>query len=62
MKGEGPASKMIQKLGLGEVYVSKAEALRNWMHQDPDTMLYQCTQFDPKALELAEQWVLEHTR
>jgi len=60
MKGEGPASKMIQKLGLGEVYVSKAESLRSWMRSDPDTLLYECGQFDPRGLELANQWVQEH--
>ena len=60
MKGEGPASKMIQKLGLGDVYVRKAEELRKWMREDNGTVLYECGQFDPKGLELAKQWVLEH--
>lgn len=60
MKGEGPASKMIQKLGLGDVYVRKAEELRQWMRDDSDTMLYACGQFDPEGLELAGLWVQEH--
>jgi len=60
MKGEGPASKMIQKLGLGDVYVQKAEALRQWMRQDNDTLLYECGQFDPEGLRLARQWMQEH--
>ncbi len=60
MKGEGPASKMIQKLGLGEVYVQKAEQLRQWMRQDEDTLLYECSQFDPEGLRLAQQWAAEH--
>lgn len=60
MKGEGPASKMIQKLGLGEVYVQKAEQLRRWMLQDGNTLLYECSQFDPEGLRLAKQWTAEH--
>jgi len=57
MKGEGPASKMIQKLGLGEAYAQRAEALRQWMAQDENTLLYECSQFDPEGLHLARQWV-----
>lgn len=57
MKGEGPASKMIQKLGLGEAYVQKAESLRQWMRDDENTLLYECTQFDPEGLRLAREWV-----
>ena len=62
MKGAGPASKMIQKLGLGEVYVQRAEALRQWMYQDADTLLYTCTQFDPEGLRLAREWVSTHVK
>lgn len=62
MKGEGPASKMIQKLGLGDVYVQKAEALRDWMRRNPDTLLYECGQFDPEGLRLAEQWFNTHVK
>jgi len=57
MKGEGPASKMIQKLGLGEAYVQRAEKLRQWMRQDKATTLYECAQFDPEGLRLAREWV-----
>lgn len=60
MKGEGPASKMIQKLGLGEVYAQKAEQLRQWMRQDENTLLYECSQFDPEGLHLAQQWTGKH--
>ena len=60
MKGAAPASKMIQKLGLGDAYVQKAEALRQWMHQDEGTLLYECKQFDPEGLRLAKEWVREH--
>ena len=57
MKGAAPAGRMIRNLGLGESYVQKAEALRQWMRQDPDTVLYECGQFDPEAQRLAEAWV-----
>ena len=56
MKGAGPASKMIQKLGLGDAYVQRAEELRRWMRQDENTLLYECAQFDPEGLRLARQW------
>jgi len=56
MKGEGPASKMIQKLGLGEAYVQRAESLRQWMRRDEDTLLYECGRFDPEGRRLAEKW------
>ena len=56
MKGVAPASKMIQKLGLGDAYVQKAEALRQWMRDDENTQLYECTQFDPEGLRLARVW------
>jgi len=60
MKGEGPASKMIQKLGLGEVYVRRAEELRQWMYRNENTMLYTCGQFDPEGLHLAKEWIKEN--
>jgi len=60
MKGEGPAGKMIQKLGLGETYVQRAENLRQWMRQDENTLLYECSQYDPEGLRLAQQWAAEH--
>ncbi len=56
MKGVAPASKMIQKLGLGDAYVQKAEQLRQWMRQDENTQLYECGQFDPEGLSLAREW------
>ena len=62
MKGEAPASKMIQKLGLGEVYRNRAESLRQWMEQDGETVLYTCAQFDPEGLRLAQEWVSEHVK
>ena len=60
MKGEGPASKMIEKLGLGERYLRRAEALRRWMQEDGDTLLYTCTQFDPEGARLAAAWAKEY--
>ena len=57
MKGVAPASKMIQKLGLGEAYVQRAESLRQWMREDENTLLYECAQFDPEGLRLAHEWV-----
>ena len=62
MKGEGPASKMIQKLGLGDAYVQRAEALRRWMLHDERTQLYTCAQFDPEGLRLAREWVQEYVK
>jgi len=61
MKGAGPASKMIQKLGLGEAYVQRAEDLRQWMQQDSNTILYECTQLDPEGLRLAQEWAAKFT-
>ena len=62
MKGKAPATRMIQRLGLGDVYVQKAEALRQWMREDKDTMLYECSRFDPEGLRLAQNWVREHIK
>ena len=62
MKGEGPASKMIQKLGLGEVYLQRAESLRQWMRDDDNTLLYECAQFDPEGLRLAGEWVCQYCK
>ena len=62
MKGAGPASKMIEKLGLGEAYVQRAQNLRDWMEQDDNTCLFTCGQFDPQGLELARQWTAEFCR
>lgn len=62
MKGAGPASKMIRKLGLGDAYVQRADALRQWMRDDPDTLLYECTQFDPEGQRLARAWAERHCK
>ncbi len=62
MKGVAPASKMIQKLGLGDAYVQKAEQLRCWMRQSENTLLYECTQFDPEGLRLAREWANQYCK
>ncbi len=62
MKGEGPASKMIRKLGLGDVYVQRAEELRRWMLRDDRTQLYTCGQFDSEGLRLAREWAQRYTK
>lgn len=60
LKGEGPAGKMIQSLGLEQDYSRKAEALREWMRQDENTLVFECGQFDPEGMELARQWAAEY--
>jgi hypothetical protein len=62
MKGTGPASGLIRKLGLGDVYTQRAEQLRLWMHADEDTVLYECAQFDPEGLRLAREWVGQYCK
>jgi nucleoside-triphosphatase THEP1 len=62
MKGVAPASKMIQKLGLGDTYVQKAEQLRSWMRHSENTLLYECTQFDPEGLRLAREWANQYCK
>ena len=62
MKGAGPASNMIRKLGLGDAYVQRAENLRQWMRQDRHTFLYECGQFDPEGLRLAQNWAAQYCK
>ena len=62
MKGKAPATRMIQRLGLGEQYVRRAEDLRSWMRQDADTVLYECSRFDPEGLRLAREWVKRYVK
>ena len=57
LKGPGPASRMMEKLGLGEACGEKTQALRDWMCREARTLLYECGQFDPMAQHMAEQWV-----
>lgn len=60
IKGEGPAGALIQALGLTGEYELAASRLREQLHSDPDTLIYECGQFDQKALRLAEQWAEEY--
>ena len=60
VKGAGPAGALIEVLGLTEEYECAASRLRELLRNDPDTLLYECGQFDEKARHLAEQWVKEY--
>ena len=59
IKGEGPAGKLIDKLGLTEEYETAVSKLRQQLRNDPNTMIYECTQYDENALHLARQWTEE---
>lgn len=60
IKAEVSAGALIQTLGLTEEYELAAAKLRHQLHSDPDTLVYECTQYDENALVLARQWVEEH--
>ena len=61
LKGEGPASVMISRLGLAEEYEEAAASLRNRLAQDPNTAICHVDQYGPKAaLALTERWVKEY--
>ena len=60
VKGAGPASAMIRKLGLTEEYETAANLFREALRNDPDTLVYDCGKFDEEALRLAEAWVKEY--
>ena len=60
VKGAGPANALIRTLGLTEVYDQCASRLREKLREDPNTQVYECTQYDENALLLAEQWAEEY--
>lgn len=60
LKGEGPAGALIGTLGLTGEYERAASRLREELRGDPDTLLYECGQFDEAALLLAKQWAEEY--
>ena len=60
IKGEGPAGALIDKLGLTEEYHLAAGKLRQQLRNDPNTLVYTCTQYDENALLLARRWVEEY--
>ena len=62
VKGEGPASAMIRKLGLSEEYQVAANRFREKLRNDPETLVYDCGKFDQEALQLAREWVKEYAR
>lgn len=62
LKGRGPASALVEALGLSEEYTHAAARLRSLLQGDENTLLYECMQFDKQALHLAEQWVKEYAR
>ena len=61
MKAASNGGKLVQRLGLGEQFVENAERLRRLLQEDEDTLLYDCGQFDPKAAQLAGEWVARWT-
>lgn len=60
IKGAGPAGALIESLGLTEVYEQAASGLRRRLRDDPDTLVYECSQYDENALRLAKQWAEEY--
>jgi nucleoside-triphosphatase THEP1 len=60
IKGDGPAGALTEKLGLTEQYHSAAGKLRQQLRNDPNTLVYECTQYDENALRLARQWAEEY--
>lgn len=62
MKPEGPATKLICKLGLDQRFEEEAAKLRRWMREDPDTVVYECSQYDPKGLELCRTFTEKYCR
>ena len=60
VKGSGPASALVEALALTEEYRLAAERLREQLGSDPNTTLYECSQFDEHARHLAEQWAEEY--
>ena len=60
VKGAGPASAMIRKLGLTEEYETAADHFREALRNNPDTLVYACGKFDDEALRLAREWVKEY--
>ena len=60
IKGESSAGKLIDALGLSETYELAVSKLRQQLRNDPNTMIYECTQYDENALQLARQWAEEY--
>ena len=60
LKGEGAAGALIDRLGLTEEYHWAAGKLRQQLYNDPNTLVYTCTQYDENALLLVRRWVEEY--
>lgn len=60
VKGDGPANALIRTLNLTEEYDRCASRLRKKLRDDPNTLVYECTQYDEQALLLAAQWAEEY--
>ena len=60
IKGNGPAGALIRTLGLTQEYESAIRKLRQMLMEDPDTLVYECTQYDKEALRLTRQWTEEY--
>lgn len=60
LKGTGPAGSLIEALKLTREYETAASQLRQRLCSDPDTLVYECKQFDENALNLAKQWAAEY--
>ncbi len=56
MKGRAAAAHMLHKNGGEGDFLPAAEELRKYIAEDPDTLLYECGMFDPRAVELAAEW------
>ena len=60
IKGEGPASAMIARLGLTKEYEEAARSLRSRLRDDTHTAIYPCDQLESSALlSLTERWLKE---
>lgn len=60
IKGQAPAAALIRALGLPEEYAKAAGNLREFLENDPDTLVYHCEHFDKTARNLAVQWCREY--
>ena len=61
MKGSGPAGKLVEMMGLTVRYELARRALFEYMRNDPNTCLIECSGWnDPAALEAVRAWVARY--
>lgn len=60
IKGQAPAAALIRALGLPEEYAKAAGNLREFLENDPNTLVYHSEHFDETARNLAVQWCREY--